>query len=224
MLTCSGFKSISNDNDFNKQFVDIDIEQPSKTEGFIVPLKYFDKTFFKFDKNSKKLFVLCQEVISQIFQAKHIDWEFGSLSTLLDINKLLPDHFSRINFISECYDPTEITNKSLLKMMDSPDLIGSKFTKMHRYAILPSDELNMVWKMLRTRRTRFSITSINLKLELLSECLTVLSLCADWPELYSVELRYLEAEEKNEQKTIEHAKREFTMIFGPIQKLVIAKY
>ena len=55
MLTCSGFKSISNDNDFNKQFVDIDIEQLAKTEGFIVPLKYFDQTFFKFDKNSKKI-------------------------------------------------------------------------------------------------------------------------------------------------------------------------
>ena len=45
-LTCSGFKSISNKNDFNKQFADIDIEQLEKTEGFIVPLKYLDQTFF----------------------------------------------------------------------------------------------------------------------------------------------------------------------------------
>ena len=45
-LTCSGFKSISSENDFNKQFADIDIEQLEKTEGFIVPLKYLDQTFF----------------------------------------------------------------------------------------------------------------------------------------------------------------------------------
>ena len=162
-------------------------------------------------------------MISQICKSRHIDWEVGRLSTLLGINKLLSDHFSHINFTSECYDPSEITKESLLKMMDSPDLIESKFSIMHQYVLLPSDELNLVWKMLRTRKTRFSITSINLKLKLLSECLSVLSLCADWPELYSIELRYLEAEEKNEQKTIERAKREFTIISGTIQKLAIVK-
>ena len=224
MLTCSGFKSISSEHYFNKQFADIDIKQQTKINGFIIPLKYLDNTFFKFDENSIKLFDSSLEVISQIFKARHIDWEFGNLSTLLDINKLLPDHFSRINFACEFYDPTEITNKTLLKIMNSPLLIRSKFSIMHRYVLLPSDELNLVWKMLLSRRTRFSITSINLKLELLSECLTVLSLCADWPELNSVELWYLEAEEKSEQKIIERAIREFTMISGPIQKLVIAKY
>ena len=162
-------------------------------------------------------------MVNQIFKARHIDWEVGSLSTLLDINKLLPDHFSRINFTCKCYTPTKITNELFLKMMDSPELIESRFSWMHWSVLLPSKELDLIWKMLRSRRTRFSITSINLKLKLLSECLTVLSVCADWPELNSVELRYLEAEGKNKQKKIKHAKREFKMIFGPIQKLVIVK-
>ena len=67
MLTCSGFKSISSEHDFNKQFADIDIEQQTQINGFIIPLKYLDNTFFKFDENSIKLFDSSQEVISQIF-------------------------------------------------------------------------------------------------------------------------------------------------------------
>ena len=112
---------------------------------------------------------------------------------------------------------------SISEIMDSSNWINLKFWEISKSYMLSPDEFQFWWKVLHSKRTRFNITSIYLKLNLLSECLTVLFLCSDCPELKSVELEYLITDTENEYKTIEQAKREFRRKFEYIQKLVIRK-
>ena len=170
------------------------------------------------------LFDSSQKAIHQILKAKYINWEIQNLGLLLGINKLFSDHFSRINFKYSYSNPKSKEDESLFEIVDSPGCIESKFLELRRSDILPPDELNLVWKLLRSSRTRFNIILVSFKLRLLSECLAVLSLCANCPELEWVELWYKEVDVENEQEIIENAKIEFIKKLGSFITLKIMKW
>ena len=128
--------------------------------------------------------------IYQLFTRKHIELTIGNLGRLLEINRLLPDDFSRINFQYHNYCSTEMSEYSISEIMDNPDWINWKFIQIYKSINLSSDEFKFLWKVLSSGKTRFNLTRITLKFSLLSECLTVLSLCSDCPELESVGLHY----------------------------------
>ena len=161
--------------------------------------------------------------INQLFTRKHIELTIGNLGRLLEINRLLPDDFSLINFQYHNYYLTEMSEYSISEIMDNPDWINWKFIQINKSTNLSSDEFEFWWMMLRSKRTRFNLTSISLRFSLLSECLTVLSLCSDCPELQHVELHYFEADAENIDEAVEQAKREFIQKFGFIQTLIIGK-
>ena len=217
-------KLISSTHDLNKQFAGLNTEQLTETNGFIFPLKYLHKIFFKFDDQTVNLFGSSQEVIHQILKARYINWRIYNFSRLLEINKLFSDHFSRINFKYNYSKFDTEEDESLFEIMNSPDYIEPTFSEVRRNFILPPDELNLVWKLLRSSKTRFNITSVSFKLRLLSECLAVLSLCADCTELESVDLWYKEVDKENEQQMIENTKIEFAKKFGPIKMMNIIKW
>ena len=220
----SGLKSISSTHDFNKLFAGLNTEQLTEANGFIIPLKYRHKIFFKFDDKIAKLFGSSQKVIHQILKARYINWRIQNLGWLLEINKLLSDHFSRIKFKYSYLNPNSDEDESLFEIVDSPDCIDSKFIELRSCDILPPDELNLVWKLLRSSRTRFNIILVLLKFRLLSECLAVLSLCANCLELELVELWYKEVDVENEQEIIENAKIEFVKKLGSFICLKIMKW
>ena len=220
----SRLKQISSTHDLSKQFAGLNTDQLAETNGFIFPLKYLHKIFFELDDQTVKLFDSSQEIIHQILKARYINWIIYNFGRFLEINKLLSDHFSRINFKYSYSNSESKEDESLFEIMNSPDYIEPTFSGVRRDFILPPDELNLVWKLLRSSKTRFNITSVSFKLRLLSECLAVLTLCADCPELESVDLWYEEADVENKQKTIESAKIEFAKKFGPIKSLNIIKW
>ena len=161
--------------------------------------------------------------INQLFKVKHIEITIRNLNRLLEIYRLLPDDFSRINFQYLNNHSTEMSENSISEIMDNLDWINWKFIQIHKSTNLSSDEFQFLWKVLSSKRTRFNLTSISLRFSLLSECLTVLSLCSDCSELQHVKLHYFEADAENEDEAVEQAKREFRQKFGFIQVLSIRK-
>ena len=161
--------------------------------------------------------------INQLFKVKHIEITIENFGNLLKINKLFSDEFSQINFRYFYYRSSKYAKYSKSKIMDNPDWINFKFIQICQLNKLSPDEFQFLWKVLSSKRTRFNLTSISLRFSLLSECLTVLSLCSGCPELQHVKLHYFEADAENEDEAVEHAQREFRQNFGFIQVLSIRK-
>ena len=161
--------------------------------------------------------------INQLFTRKHIELTIKKLGSLLEISKLLPDDFSRINFQFQSYYSTDMSEYSISEIMDNSDWINLKFIQICQLNKLSPDEFQFWWMILRSGKTRFNLTLISLRFSLLSECLTVLSLWSDCPELQHVKLHYFEADAENEDEAVEQAKREFIQKFGFIQNLIIRK-
>ena len=140
---------------------------------------------------------------------------------LLKINKLLSDDFPNINFIfyNYCNESIEVTKK----VMDNQYLFNLKFSEICILSMLSPNEFSFWWKMIRSIRTRFNLSSIRLIFSMLSEWLTVLSLCSNCPNLKRIDIGYLEADKENELETVEHAKRKFSQKFNIIQELNISK-
>ena len=155
---------------------------------------------------------------------KHIEQTIGNLGNLLQIIELYPDDFSNIilNYFNE--HSTNIGEDSISEIMDNPSWINLKFRIIYNQSMLSPNEFQFWWKMLHSGKTRFNLTTINLKFNFLSECLTALSLCSDCPELESVYFQYSEADVENRHEIIKQAKREFSQKFGFIRNLVIRKY
>ena len=186
-------------------------------------MKFINKLFLHFDDETIKLFESNEEVLNKIFKANLIEWTISNFDKLLEIIKLLPDDFSRINFAYNNWISESITDESCFDIAKSLDYIGLTFWVIRGNGILQYNELNLIWKILLSRRTRFNISSIWLTLKFLSECRVVLPLWEDCLELKSVFLYYKEADEDNEQELIQNLKTEFKNKFGLLWSLNISK-
>ena len=218
----SGFREIRSADNISQQFAEMEFEHEINTDWFIVPLWYSNRASI----NISYIYLDCLTQIVYIyrtFKQKHIQITTGNLGWLLKIKKQLPNDFTSFNFKYIESLLTEIPAYSISEIMADPDWSNLKLLWICQKSMLSPDELQFWCKMLQCRKTRFSITSINLEFSLLSECLTVLSLCSACPELESVKLQYLEADEENEHEEIENAEREFRQKFGFIQKFDIWK-
>ena len=219
-IQISRLKEISIEMDLNRQFADLQIEPWFETSGFIVPIKYFSKIFIKLDDLFTSLYYLIKE-FGKLFNEEHEELKIKNLVRLFEKLKLVPNGFSQINF--KCFEIhlTNIEKYSKSEIIDYPNWISLKNSEIYNFSTLSHDEFQSWWNVLRSRRVRFNLTKICLSFRLLSECLTVLSLCSDCPELKSINFRYSEADTENEYETVKHAEKEFRQKFGFIQELNI---
>ena len=217
-----GFREISRADDINRQFADLDVQHQFKENGLIIPIGYSNRIFIQL-YDGKLDYLNKYKDIYKIFKEKQIELKINKLDRLLKINESFPDDFTRINFEYYNHDKLIIEEYSISEIMDDLDWSNLKFKEIFQSSTLSPDGFQFWWMMLLSRRTRFNITSIYLKLSLLSECLTVLSLCLNCPELKSVNLRYEEEDIEYVDEVIENAQRQFGQKFGFIQKLYIWK-
>ena len=208
-----GFREILRSDDINKQFADSGFHNQLKENGLIIPMGYSNRIFIGL-KDNKLDYLNQYKEIYKVFKDKQMELTIISLDRLLEINELFLDDFSRINFnyYNSCL--TEMSSDLLSRIMRDPDLINLKFIQIYQNSILSPNEFLFWWNVLHSRSTRFSLASISLRFSLLSECLTVLSLCFGCSELKSVYLGYSNADTVNEDEAIEQAKREFRQNFG----------
>ena len=218
----SGLKIDSDAHTINKHFEDLDFEKQIQVNWFVIPLKILSKLLFN-ENWMVEYFGSLKEIENLKIKAKHIDWEINSSNYIFRIYNLFIEDFSPINFSLNYLNSEAIKINQLSLNLISSASIESKFSSIEREYILSSDEFNLWKEILSSRKTRFSITSIKLKLRLLSECLTILSLCADCPELEFINLQYVEVDSINLPKTIENAERKFRKKIGFIKSLKILK-
>ena len=194
-----------------------------EASGFIVPIKYFSKIFIWLDD---LLIYRCFRIkdLRKLFNKQHEKLTIENLVIkLFESFKLVPNDFSQINF--KCFEIhlTDIEEYSKSEIMVYLNLISLMNSEIYSKFMLSHDKFQSWWNVLRSRRVRLNLTTIRLYFRLLSECLTELSLCSDCPELKSINFTYLEADTKNEDKTVKHTEKEFRQKFEIIQELNIWK-
>ena len=205
-IKISRLKEISIEMDINRQFADLKIEPWFEASGFIVPIKYFSKIFIEledfFTSNNNQL-----KDFGKLINEKQEKLKLKNLVSLFENFKLVPNVFSQINF--NCFEIhlKNIDEYSKLEIMDYPNWISLKNSEIYSRFTLSHEEFDYWWNVLRFKRVRFNLTKIRLCFRLLSECLTVLSLCSDCPELKSIDFTYSKADTKNEHDKVEQAKK-----------------
>ena len=119
-------------------------------------------------------------------------------------------------------------NKGLLRnsqigIMDALNLVDPKISEIAVFRLLSSEDSKLILKLLSFRRTRFSLSSVRLRFNLISELLIALSLCSDCHELESIDLEYSEYGRVNEKEIISRAVKDFRKKFGFIAVLKIGQ-
>ena len=222
-LSLRKFKKTSSLLDLDHQFK-YNEESIPKSNGFIFPIKYLEWTYFEnieYDilDQLKENYIVTKEILN----AKHVDLPIIYFDHVFKINELFSNG-AHIN-----YSLNDQFNRSVIKNIDAVmsvdfDLIQPKFSKIQIDHKLSANEFKLVWSLLCSRRTRFSISFVDIWCSLLSECLSVLSLCGDCPELASIYLTYTESDLDHGLEVIKKTIKNFKHKFGFITVLEINKH
>ena len=189
--------------------------------GLIFPCKHLDQTHFsKSDKLFERLNAN-QEVSNQIIKARRVYWNIQYIDDIREINEMYPHLVSRFNYLFYHYKSESIAKNIEIDLIDELHLIEPKIKGISIDHTLSPYELKLVSVLLCSRRTKFSLWIIVLKFKFLSECLSILSLCADCTELESVEFEYFEVDIDKENEFVKNSVQEFREKFGFIKKLTI---
>ena len=116
----SGFREILNSYDINKQFDYLSAQHQFNTDEFIVPIGYSNRINIELYDASLNYLTQMDDIF-RIFKEKHINLTINNLSKLHEINKILPDDFSSINFTYHDYDTLKIAEDSISGIMDNQD-------------------------------------------------------------------------------------------------------
>ena len=158
-----------------------------------------------------------------MLSAKLVYWNFKYIDNLLKIKELFPNSAPRL-----IYSFDNMFKKSIAKNegtewngdLDLTELAFSDISIIHK--LLP-EEFDFVVKLLRSNKTKFRVWNIGLAFNLLSDCLLALSLCAECPEIETINFQYRESDVENGQKTISSAVKEFRKKMGFIQNFELRK-
>ena len=203
-----------------KQFAlineDIDIFQ-----GLIIPVSDLSLAIFylyyAFTNSLNKNSIVTNEILRK---AKQVDWRVKYFDELYEMKNMFQNYFNRIKFSFWNFNLLTSKKNQEIELCDI-ELICPTFSVFEFCQMIFEDDLMIVWNLLSSRRTRFNLTCVNLKLNLLSECLTVLSLCAKCPELKSVSLKFIGWDEDDEKEAINNAIKKFIRNVGFIQLIEI---
>ena len=142
---------------------------------------------------------------------------------MLNIKELFPDCASHLIYSFNGSGESSTTKFEGKEWTDDLGLTEFTFSDIIIGHELSPEELNFVKRLLNSRKTKFRVKNVQLKFNLLSECLLVLSLCADCPEIKTISLEYIESDLNNEVKTIKLAIKGLREKFGFIQRVNILK-
>ena len=215
----SSFNTAINPLEFTEQFGYYSSEY--RDSGFIVPLKNLDQACFYDHEELVSQLKANQNLASQIFKSRIAGLRISYLDNLLEIKNMFPQDFSNINYSFNNYSQENILKDSEERIIDYLNSNEPKFSELYLLPNLSVSEFKLIWELLRSQRTKFSLLRVILKLNLLSECLALLPLCADCPELKFIRLFYSESDVENEQEAIDSASRKFRSKFGFISELSI---
>ena len=162
-----------------------------------------------------------QEVSNQIMKARHVYLEIQYIDEIRKINEMYPHLVSRLNYLFYCYTSKSIIKSIETDLIDELSLIEPNVKNISIDHTLSPYELKLVSVLLCSRRTRFSLWDISINFKFLSECLSILSLCADCIELESIWFEYSEVDLDNENELVKSSVQDFRKKSGFITELII---
>ena len=140
------------------------------------------------------------------------------------MKQLLPNYFSKINYSCLNYSNSKSISRYVgVEQPEDIDIIDTKLSSIFIDHKLSPEEFNLVKELLLSRRTRFNISSVRLKFNLLSECLDMLAICAECPEMEFIEISYSKSDLEKEQEEVKKAVRKIKRQFGLIKNMKIIK-
>ena len=197
-----------------------DNEVLNKNNGFIVPLKSIKcVNFYKNEDDIYSQIGSNRIITNTLLGTRKSNMSIEVFDDLLNFKELLPDYVSHITYsLDNRCDETLLRNKGA-ETASNLDLIKSKFSSIWISHKLSSEEIELLWKLLCSRKTKFCLSKFYAEFNYLSECLTMLSHCAECPELNSINFGYSSSDAENEEETIKNAIFDFRKKFGFIANL-----
>ena len=219
-LKLSDFKTVPNWYELDKLNSYFDDKCWNKWEGFIVPFNNLQRTHF--DDNDYYFidFLKANSIIAwEIFKSQSVSCQIAFPHHLTKIKEMFPEHYSCVHysFTDSSWKWLEFYSKS--EPVDNICTDDFAFTLIDRNSMILWDTLIFIRNLMSSSRTKYSISSIKLELNRLSECISVLSLWENCPELSLISLKYSIADVEYEEK--EEAIIKFKRNFGLIDKFEI---
>ena len=162
-----------------------------------------------------------KEDADQIIKARRVDLEIQYVDDIKKINEMYPHLVSRFNYLFCCYTSESIARNMEIDLINELSLIEPNVKNISIDHTLSPYELKLVSVLLCSRRTRFSLWEISINFKFLSECLSILSLCADCIELESIWFGYSEVDLDNKNELVKSSVQDFRKKFGFIKNLTI---
>ena len=134
---------------------------------------------------------------------------------------MFPELVSHANYLLSNSSLVSNARNIEVDLINELSLIEPKVIEIWINHTLSPAELELVSILLCSRRTKFSLSKITLKFKLLSEWLSILSLCASCTEIESIEFEYSEVDLDNENELVKSSVQNFRKKFGFITNLTI---
>ena len=154
--------------------------------SFLINLKNLVQVNLCTDWPQVSMLSFNQALIDEILKINYIFWEVSSLEWLWKIKKLSPDNYSRFEYSYFGLTRLEVDKEEVKKLCFDEFKISSIRIRPNLW----TEEFIIIHKLLSSSKTRFWINSIYLNFNMLSECLEILLLCLDCPELNKIWLTY----------------------------------
>ena len=218
MLSKQG--NISTINHWDQYFSCFDSQFLNKNNGFVVPLKFINNVnFYKNEDDIYSQIGSNRIITNTLLGTRKSNMSIEVFDDLLNIKELLPDYVSHITYsLDNRCEETWLRNIGV-ETVSNLNQIKPKFSSICISQKISSEEVELLWELLCSRRTKFCLSKIYANFNYLSECLTVLSLCAECPELNSINFGYSSSDAENEEETIKNAIFDFRKKFGFIANL-----
>ena len=180
----SNYRIISRPEEQNKHFTKVDDETLNNNFGILIHMKHLLHTNLSANRSQIDLFSK-GDFIQEIFKAKKVSWRIESFHKLRNIKAISPESYHSFDYSLKVLGGLLVKRKKS-KNIETIDLNKFAFSSIDILTFLSPDEYELVQKLLSSVRTKQSIRNIHLKFGLLSECLQILALCEECPNIEDI--------------------------------------
>ena len=218
----SRFKTEEKLCEYDEQFSDLTIDGIAKYNGFLIPLKNLHHSHFDMIHNKFiDYFEENKTMLNELIKARHTTWQVQYLDQILKIKHLISVPYFYINYYLSNIQSDLFWKGLCFGSVKELKLQELAFSSIDIYFVLSSDDFELICKVLSSPRTKFSLLSIKLFLNNLSEWLSILSLCAGFHELRDIYLNYTHKD--IEDDGLKWTIKQFRNRFGFIENVIIIR-
>ena len=161
----------------------------------------------------------------EMYRTNNIDVALSTLDDIFKAKEADPLNYLKFTYNINSYSEYTrlINNETLVYNIDEIEWRDIKLSSIWFRSLISRNEHQLIWKLLTNTKTQFTISSVKLYFEYLSEWIEVLLLLSFWPDIKYVELNYKESDVEDESSSISKTISDFTRVASIINTLIIKK-